>query len=196
MIQIDDTLVSFDVFKETFCCDLAACHGNCCVEGDAGAPLEPDEIAEIEKALPAVWDRLSQQARIVINKQGVSYKDPTGDDVTSIVNGKDCVFTCYDEKGTCFCTLEKAWREGKTTFQKPISCHLYPIRLNVLRNGLTALNYHRWSVCTPAFECGRELQLPVYKFLKEPLIRKFGSEWYEKLETAARWLAEHPENQW
>ncbi len=193
MIGIDDTLVSFDVFEEQFCCDLNACKGYCCVDGDAGAPLEPSEIAQIEQALPAVWDMLSQDARIVINRQGVSYKDASGEDVTSIVNGEDCVFTCYDEKGICYCALEKAWREGKTSFMKPVSCHLYPIRVQKLSNGLMALNYHRWSVCSSACRLGRELQLPVYRFLKEPLIRRFGKEWYEKLEVAAEWLKSNPQ---
>ena len=192
MIQIEDTLVSLDILDEMFCCDLSRCKGQCCVEGDSGAPLLEEEVKPIEEALPIVWDLLSQEARILINRQGVSYVDRDGDRVTSIVNGKDCVFTCYDESGTCYCALEKVWREGKTSFKKPISCSLYPIRLQPLSNGMTALNYHQWSVCRPACELGRSLRLPVYQFLKEPLIQAFGEEWYEQLCAAAEWLKQHP----
>ena len=191
MIEIDDTLVSFDVFEREFCCDLSACKGCCCVEGESGAPLTLEEVAEIEKVLPVVWDKLSQEARIVINRQGVAYTDANGDLVTSIVNGKDCVFTCYDEKGTCLCALERAYYAGKSSFLKPISCHLYPIRLKTLSNALTALNYDEWDICRGACRCGHEMKLPVYVFLKEPLIRRFGEEWYEKLCIAAAWLKEH-----
>ncbi|MEG1839193.1 MAG: DUF3109 family protein, partial [Bacteroidaceae bacterium] len=116
MIQIDDTIISLDVFRERFFCDLDACKGECCVEGDAGAPLEVNEVEELKKALPAVWDSLSPQAQAVIEKQGVCYQDEDGDIVTSIVDGKDCVFTCYDEKGICYCAIEKAFREGKVSF--------------------------------------------------------------------------------
>lgn len=194
MIEIDNTLISFDVFEKKFCCDLSKCKGICCVEGESGAPLLPEELPELEKALPAVWDDLSLQARALINKQGVSYKDIDGDDVTSIVDGKDCAFTCYDESGTCYCALEKAWRAGKTSFMKPLSCHLYPIRLQYLSGGRVGVNYHRWPVCKDAFECGQKLDLPVYKFLKEPLIRAFGQEWYDKLLEAAKWLEENSES--
>ena len=129
MIQIDDTIISIDCLSEKFCCDLDACKGECCIEGDAGAPVELDEVAELEEALPVVWPWLSASAQAVIDRQGVVYTDEDGDLVTSIVNGKDCVFTCYDERGYCYCALEKAYREGKSSFYKPLSCHLYPIRL-------------------------------------------------------------------
>ena len=125
MIQIDDTLVSLDLIEANFICDLAQCKGICCVEGDSGAPLEKSEIAKLEKALPVVWNDLSPEAQAIINKQGVAYIDCEGDIVTSIVNNKDCVFTCYDSDGTCKCAIEKAYREGKLSFYKPVSCHLY-----------------------------------------------------------------------
>ncbi len=193
MIEIDNTIVSLDVFEKKFCCDLGKCKGICCVEGESGAPLLKEEIAELEKALPAVWDDLSLKARALINRQGVSYKDIDGEDVTSIVDGQDCVFTCYDEKGTCYCAIEKAWRAGKISFMKPLSCHLYPIRLQPLSGGRYGLNYHRWPVCKDAWVCGEKLGLPVYRFLKEPLIRAFGQEWYDKLLAAAKWLEENSE---
>lgn len=180
MIQIGDTIVALDVIEEKFLCDLSACKGECCVEGDSGAPLEPDEVKKLEDALPHVWDELSPQAQVLIKEQGVAYKDSDGDMVTSIVNGKDCVFTYYDEKGICKCTVEKAYKEGKIGFYKPISCHLYPIRLQQYRNFL-AVNYHRWRVCKAAVELGNKQGLSIYQFLKEPLIRRFGQEWYDEL---------------
>lgn len=187
MIQIDDTIISIDCLKEKFCCDLEACQGACCIEGDAGAPVELDEVAEIENALPAVWPMLSASAQAVIDKQGVVYTDEEGDLVTSIVNGRDCVFTCYDEKGCCYCALEKAYREGKTSFYKPVSCHLYPIRLDKIGD-CVALNYNRWNICKMAVQKGQQLNLPVYRFLKEPLIRRFGEAWYKELEAAVEEL--------
>lgn len=184
MIQIDDVIVSLDVFREKFLCDLGACKGACCIEGDAGAPVEIGEVEALEASLPAVWDDLSPEARAVIDRQGVVYVDEEGDLVTSIVNGKDCVFTCYDESGCCYCALEKAYREGRISFYKPISCHLYPIRIGDY-GPYKAVNYHRWDVCRAAVELGRKKGVPVYRFLREPLIRKFGEDWYHELEEAA-----------
>ena len=187
IIEISGVLVSPDIFTERFCCDLDACKGICCVEGDAGAPVTIDEIAGIEDALDTVWGDLSAQAQSVIDRQGVAYTDRDGDLVTSIVGGKDCVFTCH-EQGCCLCTLEKAWRADLTSFCKPISCALYPIREKALSNGTVALNYHRWAVCKDAVKKGRELDLPVYKFLKGPLTRRFGEQWYNELELTAEEL--------
>ena len=184
MIQIDDTLVSLDVIERYFLCDLSKCKGECCVEGDSGAPLEDSELAKLQKVLPIIWDDLSPKAQEVIHKQGVAYIDEEGDTVTSIVNGKDCVFTCYDERGYCYCAIEKAFRAGKTDFYKPVSCHLYPIRVG--NYGVyKAVNYNRWDVCKAAVLLGRKENLPVYRFLKEPLIRKFGEDWYAELELVA-----------
>lgn len=184
MIQIDDAIVTMDLLEEKFLCDLSACKGECCVEGDAGAPLENEEVKIIEDLLPIVWDDLSPAAQEVIREQGVAYKDYDGDMVTSIVNGKDCVFTYYDEDGICKCAIEKAYREGKVDFYKPISCHLYPIRLEKHRD-FTAVNYHRWRVCKAAVVLGEKVGLPVFKFLKEPLVRRFGEAWYNELELVA-----------
>jgi hypothetical protein len=187
MLQIQDTLVSLDVIEQTFCCDLSHCKGICCVEGDCGAPVEEAEVEQLESVLPLIWEDLSDAAKQVIDAQGVVYADTDGDLVTSIVDGKDCVFTCYDEKGTCFCAIEKAWREGKTAFIKPISCHLYPIRLKQYPS-YTAVNYQEWSICSGAKVLGKKLGLPVYRFLKEPLVRKFGEQWYKELCVAAAYL--------
>lgn len=195
---LGDVLVSSDVLTEHFCCDLAACKGECCVEGDEGAPVTMDEISEIEDCLDSVWDDLSASAQAVIDRQGVAYTDREGDLVTQIVNGKNCVFTYYDDltdretgqtiEGCCLCALEKACREGRTKFMKPISCALYPIREKRFSNGLTGLNYNRWAVCKDAVRKGDELGLPVYRFLEGPLRRRFGDAWYEELCELARQL--------
>ena len=185
IIEIDNVLISGDIFTEEFCCDLDACKGICCVEGDAGAPVTLDEIGGIEAARDPGWDDMSASAQAVVDIQGVAYTDRDGDLVTSIVGGKDCVFTCYDN-GCCLCALERAYRSGKTGFCKPISCALYPIREKHLSNGMIALNYNRWDVCRDAVKKGRELHLPVYKFLREPLTRRFGSDFYDKLCEAAK----------
>lgn len=180
IIQIGDVLISSDLLVEEFCCDLDACKGACCVEGDAGAPVSLDEIAQLEGEIDSVWDRLSAGAKAEINAHGVAYTDQEDDLVTSIVDGKDCVFTFKTKDaneipglpGDCtLCLVEDV---------KPISCALYPIREKNF-GGTVCLNYHKWSVCREAVKKGRELHLPLYKFLKKPLIRRFGEEWYAEL---------------
>lgn len=186
MLEIGDTVISFDLFEQQFCCDLGICKGQCCVEGDAGAPLEIDELAQLEEALPIIWNDLSEAARRVIDMQGVAYTDVEGDLVTSIVNQRECVFSFIDSAdGTCKCAIEKAYREGKSSFYKPVSCHLYPVRIKKFKD-FTAVSYHHWDVCSCAEKKGHILQLPVYKFLKTPLIRRFGEIWYKELEEAAQ----------
>lgn len=180
LLQVGDVLLSPDIITERFCCDLASCKGACCVEGDAGAPVTLDEIGKIEDSLDTVWPDMPARAQAVVDRQGVAYSDPEGELVTSIVDGRDCVFTCHED-GICLCLLEKAYRTGRSEFCKPISCALYPIREKRLANGLVSLNYHRWSVCGAARRKGAELNLRVYEFLKEPLIRRFGSAWYDEL---------------
>ena len=180
ILQVGDVLLSPDILTERFCCDYEKCKGACCIEGNAGAPVSLDEIGEIEDSLDAVWADLSASAQSVIDRQGVAYNDPEGELVTSIVHGKDCVFTCYDGKN-CLCALEKAFREGRTKFMKPMSCSLYPIRVKKFSNGTVGLNYNRWDICRDAVKKGQELDMPVYRFLREPLIRRFGQEWYDQL---------------
>ena len=185
IIQVGDVLLSSEILTEQFCCDLSACKGQCCVEGDAGAPVTLDEIAEIEDCVDEVWSDLSASAQSVIDKQGVAYTDQEGDLVTSIVGGKDCVFTYYGElfgiQNCCLCALEKAYRAGKTRFCKPVSCALYPIREKRLGGGLVGLNYNRWDVCKMAIVKGNQENLPLYEFLRDPLIRRFGEDWYQEL---------------
>ena len=191
ILEVGGVLISSEILTERFCCDYEKCKGICCVEGDAGAPVTMDEIASIEDMLDDVWPDLSASAQSVIDQQGVAYTDRDGELVTSIVRGKDCVFTCYDGDN-CLCDLEKAYRHKLAAnsrkangFVKPISCALYPIREKRFGDGLVGLNYHRWAVCHDAVEKGKALDLPVYKFLKEPLIRRFGEAWYEELSEVA-----------
>ena len=184
ILQVGDVLLSPDILTERFCCDYEKCKGACCIEGNAGAPVTLDEIGESEDALDVVWSDLSASAQSVIDRQGVAYNDPEGELVTSIVHGKDCVFTCYenhDGEACCMCALEKAYREGRSKFMKPISCSLYPIRVKKVSNGTVGLNYNRWDICRDAVKKGEELNIPVYRFLREPLIRRFGQEWYDEL---------------
>ena len=188
MIQINDTLVSLDVVEEFFECDLDTCLGECCVEGDAGAPLLEEEAATLQSQLPELLPFMTPAAREVAEEQGASYVDEEGDIVTSIVNGKDCIFTCYAPGGKCLCLLEKLRREGHEEYQKPISCSLYPVRLKDY-GGFTAVNYHRWKICKCAEILGRKNNTRVYEFLKEPLVRRFGAKWYDELVlTASEWL--------
>jgi len=185
ILQVGDVLLTSEVLTEKFCCDISVCKGECCVEGDAGAPVTLDEISEIEDCLDAVWPDLSASAQSVIDRQGVAYTDQEGDLVTSIVRGKDCVFTFYGDldnvPNCCLCALEKAYREGRTKFCKPISCALYPIREKKFSGGLVGLNYNRWNVCKMAIAKGIQEDLRLYQFLREPLIRRFGEAWYQEL---------------
>lgn len=184
MVDIRGVIVSFDVLSKCFSCSLGRCKGACCVEGDAGAPVTPDEVEAIGELLPQIWNDLSDEARDVINRQGVAYIDREGDLVTSIVNGKDCVFTCYTPDGCCICAIEKAFREGRCDFMKPVSCHLYPIRVKKIGDGW-GLNYDRWDVCKAAVAKGEAEGIRIYRYLREPLVRRFGREWYDELELTA-----------
>jgi hypothetical protein len=181
ILEVGGILLSSDIFTENFCCDLEACKGACCIEGDAGAPVSLDEMAGIEDSLDSVWSDLSAQGQSVIDRQGIAYTDEEGDLVTSIVNGRDCVFTCYDKGGCCLCALERAYRNGTAKFCKPISCALYPIRVKEFADGTIALNYHRWNICQKAVEKGKQIHLPLYRFLEGPLTRRFGEKWYGEL---------------
>lgn len=185
MLDIQNTLVSLDFVERYFCCDLDSCLGECCIDGDAGAPITEEEDRKIRELLPLVWDDLLPSAQREIEENGTSYVDSEGDLVTQIVDGKNCVFTTYDKNGMCLCALEKACREGRTDFYKPISCHLYPARIKEY-DGFTAVNYHRWKICRCTEVLGRARGIRVYEFLKEPLIRRFGKEWYDELALTCR----------
>lgn len=193
MLQIQDTLVSLDLLERYFCCDLDSCRGECCIEGDAGAPITEAERDRLEEILPEVLPDLSPAARRVIEEQGVSYIDEEGDLVTSIVDGGNCVFTTYGPGGVCLCAVEKACREGRIDFLKPVSCHLYPVRITEY-DTFTAVNLHRWKICKCAEVLGRKQGLRAYQFLKGPLTARFGADWYRELElTAAEYLRQQGE---
>lgn len=188
MIIVGQTLVSEELLEEQFVCDLNACKGACCIEGESGAPLEQDELIKLEDSLDAARPYMRPEGIAVIDAEGPYTVDDDGDFVTSLV-GKhgECAFVTFDQKGIAKCALEQAYNDGRTSWKKPISCHLYPVRLAQLKE-YVAVNYHRWQVCEPACACGKSLKVPVYKFLKEPLIRRFGQAWYSELEeVAAAW---------
>lgn len=180
MIQIDDALLSEDLFSKQFVCDLGACKGACCVEGDSGAPLEAEEISLLEEALTDIKPYMRQEGIDRVEETGVFTIDVDGEYVTPLVNEEECAFVSFDRNGTAKCAIEQAHRDGKTDFLKPISCHLYPIRVSQLKD-FVALNYHYWPICDPARTCGANLDVKVFKFLKEPITRKFGEEFFEKM---------------
>lgn len=190
MIEHRGTLISEDIFEQRFVCDLNACKGACCVEGESGAPLEPEEAALMTELWPLIRPYIPEKGQRAIDKDGVSEVDDDGDLVTTLVEGRgECAFTVF-ENGKALCGIEKAWKDGAVPFRKPISCHLYPIRVAKLKFH-DGLNYHRWPICEPACSCGAKLDVPVYRFLKDPLIRKYGAQWYAELEDIhAAWLAE------
>lgn len=189
MVQIDDKLISLDVFEKRFVCDLSKCHGECCVEGESGAPLEDDETGILEELYLQLKPHLSNQAVELIEKEGTWVVDADGDKVTPIINGRECVYTYFDEDGTCKCAIEKLHKQGITDFKKPISCHLYPIRVDNYPT-FEALNYHVWPICNAARELGGQLGVPIYKFLKEPIIRKYGERFYAEMEDVEKTLRE------
>lgn len=192
MLQIQNTLVSLDLIEKHFLCDLDKCLGECCIEGDAGAPITEEEKKKIEEILPHIIDDLSPAARKEIETNGVAYIDEEGDLVTSLVDGCQCVFTVFEEGGMCHCAIEKAWRAGRIDFMKPVSCHLYPVRVTEYPS-FTAVNLHRWKICKCAEILGRKEGVRAYEFLKQPLIRRFGPEWYDELEgTAREYLIQNP----
>jgi len=180
MIVIDNTCVSDDIVEKFFICDLQKCKGACCVEGDAGAPLLESEIAILDDIYPYVKPYLSEKSVATIEKKGLYEIDDDGEYVTTIIDGADCVFVIYDDKNIAKCGIEKAYYDKKIDFKKPISCHLYPIRISTT-NGFDSLNYERWTICSPACELGNQWQVPIYKFLQEPLVRKYGEAWYAQL---------------
>ena len=180
MILIDNTCISDDIEDQLFVCNLDKCKGACCVEGDSGAPLEEAELAIMDQIYPFVAPYLSEAGKAVIAKEGTYTKDWEGDYVTPVINGRECAYAIYDLKGILKCGIEEAYNDGKVDFKKPISCHLYPIRVTKY-DQYHALNYDRWDICSPACSFGKELGVPVYTFLKDPLIRAYGENWYGQL---------------
>lgn len=180
MIIVEDTIVSDEFKSACFVCDLSKCKGACCVEGDAGAPLEEEEISLLEDDIDYIKPFMRPEGIETVEKNGVFDFDMAGQYVTPLVNDKECAFVTFNEEGIALCSIEQAWKAEKTSFRKPISCHLYPIRLSRYRN-FEAINYHQWHICKPAVENGKKLNVHAYEFLKEALIRKYGEKYYELL---------------
>ncbi len=184
MFQLKKTLISEDIIEKEFVCNLSACKGECCIAGDAGAPLDEEETLILDEIFDKVKPFLRDEGIRAIESQGTFIKN-NGDFETPLIDGKECAYLIFDQNNMALCGIEKAYREGKVNWRKPISCYLYPIRLKKF-TGMTALNYDRWDICSDACALGKELQVPIYKFLKEPLIEKFGQEWYDELEEVVR----------
>jgi hypothetical protein len=187
MIEIGRTIISRAIFEQHFVCDLFKCKGACCVEGDSGAPLTPEEVKIIEKDYPAFEKYLPENHKKEIQKQGFSMVDEDGDLVTPLVNKRQCAYSFHDENGILKCSIEKAYFEGKISFRKPVSCHLFPIRITEYKR-FDAVNYEELEICKPGRACGKSQKVRLYEFLKEPLIRKYGEEWYNEVEIAGRYL--------
>ena len=184
MFQIGKTIVSEDVVDKQFVCNLNACKGECCVSGDAGAPLEEEEVKILEDIYPIVKPFLREEGVKAIEEQGTSIKNELGELETPLIDGKECAYVIFDDDKKALCGIEAAHRAGKVNWKKPISCHLYPVRIQNY-SSFSAVNYHHWPICNDACSLGKELQVPVYKFLKEPLERKFGTDWYQELSIIA-----------
>lgn len=183
MIELDGCLISDEIFEKKFVCDLSACKGACCVEGESGAPLEEEELDLLESIYDKVKPYMRKEGIEAVEEQGHFVLDWDGEYTTPLVKGKECAYVSFDDNGTAKCTIEQAHRNGDIDFPKPISCHLYPIRVSKLKD-YQALNYHKWPICEPACSCGDKLDVRVFRFLKSPLIRKYGKQWYTDLEAA------------
>tara|TARA_B100001142_G_scaffold186710_1_gene185893 strand:+ start:1868 stop:2434 length:567 start_codon:yes stop_codon:yes gene_type:complete len=186
MIQVEDKIISMDVFEKHFVCDLNACKGACCVEGDSGAPLLKEEEKILDKIYSLVKPYMRKEGIVEVENQTVAVYDGDGDLTTPLVNNKECVFVTF-ENGIAKCAIEKAYLDGKIEFRKPISCHLFPIRVKKYQH-FDAINYEQIKICKPGCECGSKLKIPLYIFLKEPLIRKYGEDWYKELLKAVKLL--------
>ena len=180
LVEIQDKIVSTQIFERKFVCDLNACKGACCIQGDAGAPLTIEEVSIIEENLEKIIPFMRPEGVKAVEEIGVFYMDQENEPATTLVNDEECAFVYFDENGITKCSIEAAHKAGVTDFKKPISCHLYPIRLKKF-NDFTAVNYEQWDICAPACKCGEELDVPVFRFLKEPIIRAFGEDFFKEL---------------
>ena len=185
MFQLDKTIVSEEILEKEFVCNLSACKGACCVNGDAGAPLENEELKELEEILPILKKHLRKEGLEAIRTQGAYTTNDLGEHETTLINGEDCAYVIYDEKNVALCGIEEAYNQGEITFKKPVSCHLYPIRIKQYSE-FAAVNYDKWEICDDACSLGKELSVPVYKFVKQALERKFGEAWFAELDKIAK----------
>ncbi|HET7361800.1 MAG TPA: DUF3109 family protein [Salinimicrobium sp.] len=184
MFQLGKTIVSEEILEKDFACNLSACKGACCIAGDAGAPLEENETRILEEIYPRVKPFLRKEGIEAIEAQGTSVIGEDDEHETPLINGADCAYVTFDNKGTALCGIEEAYNQGEIAWKKPVSCHLYPVRVQEFSE-FSAVNYHQWYICDDACTLGKELQVPIYKFVKDALIRKFGKDWYEELEKIA-----------
>jgi hypothetical protein len=189
MLQIDDTIISFDILDKHFRCKLDECKGMCCVLGDSGAPLEPDEVVILRDIFPKLIPYLREEGIKAIEMQGTSVTDAEGDLVTPLIEGRECAYTVFD-RDIALCGIEHAFAAGKVQFRKPVSCHLYPVRVKKYSQ-FKALNYDQWEVCAPARKTGEIEKLPVYEFLKPAIVRAFGNAFYKDLKKAFKDLSKH-----
>ena len=187
LVEISDKVVTTQLFDKKFVCDLSACKGACCIEGDAGAPLTFEEIDIMEQDLDEYKPYMTKEGISAVEQNGVFSIDSDNEPGTTLLQDGACAFVYFDENKVTKCAIEKAYLEGKTKWKKPISCHLYPIRVKQF-DQLTAINYDHWSICSPACTLGESLAVPVYHFLKEPIIRAFGEDFYNELEIVAKEL--------
>jgi len=185
VFQLGKTIVSEDIIEKDFMCNLSACKGACCVGGDAGAPLEEEEVKILQKMYPKIKPFLRPEGIKVIEEQGVFVTLEDGELETPLVNNENCAYVSFDNRGVAICGIEEAYNQGEISWKKPVSCHLYPVRVKDYSE-FSAVNYHKWKICDDACTLGKELQIPIYKFVKEALIRKFGEDWYMELEKAAK----------
>ena len=191
IVQIGDTLISEEVVSEWFSCDYEVCRGKCCIVGDSGAPLGEDELESLERNYPVYSDLMQSKGRAAVSRLGFFDIDRDGDLVTPLCEGsEECAYCFFEGAGNCLCAMERRWFEGRCDFRKPISCQLYPIRITRMPGGGEALNLHRWDICRDAFEKGKREGTRVYQFLKDPLVRKYGQEWWDMLDAAARMINE------
>ncbi|WP_298531538.1 DUF3109 family protein [uncultured Algibacter sp.] len=184
MFQLGKTIVSEEIIEKDFLCNLSACKGACCIDGDAGAPLDADEAEILKDIYPKVKPFLRQEGIDAIESQGTYIKTEDDDLETPLIGGADCAYVIFDEKNVALCAIEEAYNQGEVSWKKPVSCHLYPIRVQDYTE-FSAVNYHKWQICDDACQLGEELGVPIYKFVKEALIRKFGEDWYMELEKVA-----------
>lgn len=184
MFQLGKTIVSEEIIKKDFVCNLSACKGACCIDGDAGAPLELEETRILEAIYPKVKPFLRKEGIAAIEAQGKFTTNDFGEHETPLIDGADCAYVIFDKKGTALCAIEEAYNQGAIDWKKPVSCHLYPVRVKDYSE-FSAVNYHKWEICDDACTLGKELQVPIYKFVKQALIRKFGEDWYMELEKVA-----------
>lgn len=187
MLAIKDTLVSEDLLERHFVCDLGACKGACCVKGDSGAPLLDDEVSILNDILPQVLPYMDGQGRDAVSAKGVSEVDREGEIGTTLISDGRCAFATIDRWGMVSCSIERAHRDGKVDFKKPVSCHLYPVRVKPYV-GFEAVNYDRWEICRAAVVCGEKHRVPLFRFVKDALVRRFGQEWFDELEAVDREL--------